>query len=497
MRLLPRFVAFWVGCTSLVQEVLWVRLLGFAESGLPESFAIVLTLYLLGIALGASFGRRICASSVELVISKGGRMLLLSGIVDLVAPGVFALLVQFTMPKLAAAPLIVVTAALKSALFPVVHHLGSNDISSFKGASFSRVYFFNVLGCTLGPLVVALFLLDVMSMQQLFAAVAGVTCFVAAVMLGRSGWGLVSAIIAGFCFISTLWLPNAVAAIAGLSSDMPPKILLENKEGIIHTIPSDGGDIVFGGNVYDGRINTDLRINSNKIDRIYALMLAHPSPKSILVIGVSGGAWMRVISSFPSIEEMDAVEINPGYLKLIASYPEVAPILEDERINFHIDDGRHWLRFKTERKYDVIVVNSTFHWRSGATGLLSSEFMALVRKHLSSEGVALINATGSPEVLKTAGSVFSHAYLYGNSVLMSDVDFRGNVAAGAGRIYQTMLDGRPVFTRGVDVDDDAIEGVVSRPFSTLDQIERSKGRKAEIISDMNMLTEYKYGASAQ
>lgn len=495
MKWLPRFAAFWIGCTSLVQEVLWVRLLGFAESGLPESFAIVLTLYLLGIALGAALGRRICVSSADLVVSKGGRILLLSGIVDILAPSLFALLVQFTDPKLLAVPLIVMTAALKSALFPVVHHLGSNDIASFKGASFSRVYFFNVLGCTLGPLVVALFLMDVMSLHQLFAAVAAITCLVAAVMLGRTvlGWG--SILTAGLCVASTLWLPNAVATIAGLSSEVPPKMLLETKEGIIHTIPDKAGDIVFGGNVYDGRINTDLRINSNKIDRIYGLMLAHPDPKRVLVIGVSGGSWTRVVSSFPTIDTIDAVEINPGYLKLIEAYPEVAPILKDERITFHIDDGRRWLRFKSKHKYDLIVVNSTFHWRSGATGLLSSEFLTLVREHLSSDGVALLNATGSPEVLKTAATVFPHAYLYGNSILMSDTDFRGNIATGAERIYQTVLDGDPVFVRGEDMDDIAVEGVVSKTLQTLDQVENDIARKAEIINDMNMLTEYKYGAS--
>ena len=60
MKTLARGVALVSGCTSLVAEVLWMRVVGFAESGRAEVFATVLGTYLVGIALGAYAGRRIC-----------------------------------------------------------------------------------------------------------------------------------------------------------------------------------------------------------------------------------------------------------------------------------------------------------------------------------------------------------------------------------------------------------------------------------------------------
>ncbi|UUE97458.1 hypothetical protein NDY24_16620 [Xanthomonas hortorum pv. pelargonii] len=142
---------------------------------------------------------------------------------------------------------------------------------------------------------------------------------------------------------------------------------------------------------------------------------------------------------------MDVVEIHPGYLELIAGHPQVAPILQDPRVHIHIDDGRRWLRAQGRARYDTVVVNSTFHWRSGATTLLSQEFFRLVGAHLSDSGVALVNATGSPEVLKTAASEFPQAYLFGNSVIMSRRDFRDTLRAGGEAIYATRMHGRPVF----------------------------------------------------
>ncbi|UWX04336.1 hypothetical protein H1235_03990 [Pseudoxanthomonas sp. NC8] len=60
MKWLARGVALVSGCTSLVAEVLWMRVVGFAESGRAGVFAAVLGTYLVGIALGAYAGRRIC-----------------------------------------------------------------------------------------------------------------------------------------------------------------------------------------------------------------------------------------------------------------------------------------------------------------------------------------------------------------------------------------------------------------------------------------------------
>jgi hypothetical protein len=133
--------------------------------------------------------------------------------------------------------------------------------------------------------------------------------------------------------------------------------VIQNKHGIIHVLKpphGQGGDITFGGNAYDGRINVDMGINSNELDRAYLMAVMHPGPRRALVVGLSSGAWTRVIEGMPGIESVKVIEINPGYLELIGRYPEVAPLLANPRVSIEIDDGRRWLRAHPEERFDLV-----------------------------------------------------------------------------------------------------------------------------------------------
>lgn len=493
MKWTARTVAAAVGGCSLILEVMWIRVGGFASAGEPAMFGIVLSLYLIGIAAGAWWGRGLCSGTVGLVRTRGAVVLFVSSVFDLLTPAMFVWLLHRFPVLVAMMPLVLIGALLKSLLFPVVHHLGSNDSVELKGISFSLVYFFNVLGCTLGPLVVTLWALDRMPSEWLFVLVAAVSAL-AGVGLLPSLRGRLSAVAigVGFVFFALPRVPPLIENLILVTGGVAPKSILERKEGIIHVVEDSSGDIVFGGNAYDGRINVDLHSNVNKIDRVYAVMAAAPAVRTVLVVGLSGGSWTRVISSFGDVERIDVVEIHPGYLDLIASYPEVSPILSDSKINIHIGDGRQWLR-QSSVDYDVIVVNSTFHWRSGATNLLSREFFGLLQSRLARGGVALVNTTGSPEVLRTAGDVFDHAYLYGNSVIVSDLDYRSRLAAGGGRIFSTKMDNVRVFDVADVSDKQVVEKVLKMKLKGLEELELEVGRKAEVNSDLKMLTEFRYG----
>ncbi len=493
MKWMPRGLAFLVGAASLIQEILWIRLASFATGGLPEVFGIVLGLYLIGVAAGAYFGRRLCVADFRAVKRSAVIVLCVSVVFDLAVSFVFVRAVSVMPVVLALMPLVFVGAALKSVLFPVAHHLGSNDALQWKGGSFSKVYFANVIGCTLGPLVVTVWVMDVLPIEQLFLLTAVLTLIAASWVAGMRWVFPVAAACVGGALAFAPMLPHLMISVAAVTSGMQPSWLVERKEGVVHTVSDTQGDVVYGGNAYDGRINVDLRRNSNKIDRVYAAMAAVDAPRQVLVVGMSGGSWTRVISSFPSIELIDVIEINPAYQQLVARYPEVAPILADPRIDIHIADGRRWLRSHADKRYDTIVVNSTFHWRSGATMLLSREFFDLLQVHLKEGGVALVNTTGSPEVLKTADAVFEHAYLFGNSVIMSQQDFRPTLRNGSAAIFATGFDGVAAFDAGRTEDQRAVAAVVNAPLFTVEEVEARVGRAAEINTDNRMLTEYKYG----
>ena len=161
------------------------------------------------------------------------------------------------------------------------------------------------------------------------------------------------------------------------------------------------------------------RHDRNLIVRAYSVAALHPEPRQVLMIGLAGGAWAQVVVNHPSVEKLTIVEINPGYREIIARHPEVASLLANPKVEIIIDDGRRWLRRNPDRRFDLIVSNTSQHWRAHATNLLSVEYLQIIKQHLLRGGVYYFNTTYHPAALKTAMTVFPHGVLVINFAAVS------------------------------------------------------------------------------
>jgi hypothetical protein len=275
------------------------------------------------------------------------------------------------------------------------------------------------------------------------------------------------------------------------------KHVVQNKHGIIHQLAfagDPGGDWTYGGNIYDGRINVDMKVNSNQLERSYLLAVLHPSPRRALVIGLSSGANAAVIAGFPGIEVVDVVEINPGYLEIIRMYPEVSPLLADPRVRVHIADARQWLRAHPESRYDLIFQNTTYHWRAYSTQLLSSEYLRELRKHLADGGIAAINTTNSVDLYRTAIDIFTNVVRYNTFAYMSDRPI--TVRADAERVLrESRIGGLPAFDESLFVSGGIGSRLLSvRPESAQEFIDKSLLEEApRLITDLNLIPEFRHG----
>lgn len=501
MKPLAWLLSFSAGFLSLSQEILWVRLVGFVQQGVPQSFSLVLGLYLLGIALGASWGKRLCETPDNLA-RTAGLALLLAGVIDLALPDLLTAMADGFGPVrfVGTAVLIVVTAAAKAVLFPIAHHMGSEVEGGRLGRSLARVYFLNILGSTLGPLLTGFVLLDYISLESGFrwigAACIGVALVALVARRPAVGMALASAVAAVAMGAIAPKSQDVVSAYAERMADGRLKSVVSNRHGLLHVVDGGlSGDIVYGGNVYDGRTNTDLAVNSNRIDRAYVMTALHAEPRRILVIGLSSGAWLRVLSAMPSVQEIDVIEINPGYVEMIRAYPPLASTLRDSRVRLHIDDGRRWLNRHADARFDLIVMNTTFHWRANVTNLLSQQFMGLAAKRLAPGGVFAFNATGSVDALATAASVFPHAYRWSNFVYAARHDFRPALspATALKRIEALALDGQALVPLAQPAYREAADRMLAQPFVDLAEARRTLGRPPEVIDDWTMPTEFRYG----
>lgn len=504
---LARLLSFAVGLLSLSQEILWVRIVGLGQQGRPQAFALVLVVFLLGIAGGAALGRQVCARAGD-VLRAGGLALLAAAALDLGALALCGtgLVVTAGAPPqlLAVLVLVALCAAGKGTLFPIVHHLGSRTEAGTVGRSVSHVYLANVLGSTLGPLLTGFWLLDVWPLERVFALLALATALLGALALAggrrpglpQAAWAMLVIVLAG----SALWRPPAVAAriATGIDGSAPLRHLIQNRHGVLHVLAEDSpgrGDITFGGNAYDGRIALDMAINANGLDRAYAVAAMHPQPRRVLVVGLSTGAWTAVVLGLPGIEAVDVVEINPGYLDLIRAYPQVAPVLADPRVHIHIDDGRRWLRAHPQARYDLIVQNTTWHWRAYATLQLSREYMAQLRGHLAPGGIVAMNATFSADVFHTAATVFGQVGRRNGFAYMSDAPLRPRPDALA-VLRAARLGTAPAFADAAFAPGGLAERLAREPVLPAAPFvaQAAAQRPPRVISDLNMLTEYRHGA---
>lgn len=500
MKATAWMLAFAAGFMSLSVEILWVRLIGFAHFGVPQAFAFVLVVFLAGVALGAVLGKRFCTGH-ERALGAAGVALLLAGAIDIATPWLIAASIAGPFAFLAKVVLILTSAALKAVAFPIAHHLGSSDAGGKLGRSLSRVYFFNIIGSTLGPIVFGFFLLDFISLQAGFTVIGLFCVAVGALLVARLRAAYVFYPLAGLAVVASFLVDHKsshlVRVMAGEGDALKVHYVVENRQGIIHTTEGESaaeGDAVFGGNVYDGRTNVDLLVNSNRIDRAYLLTSLTQAPKNILVLGLSTGAWTRVVSAIPGVERIDVVEINPGYLELIKRYPSVSPLLDDKRVSIHIDDGRRWLKRNPGARYDLVVMNTSFHWRANSTNLLSRNFLQELKGHMTPQAILAFNSTRSPDVLETAANVFPHAYRWMNFIYCADFDFREPGAdVQRQRLAQLSLEGRPLLDFSRERDRQALAAMRAQQFETVDQVAAKTGRPLEIITDDNMITEYKYG----
>jgi len=494
-------LAFVSGLLSLGMEIVWTRLVSFTHHTVPQSFAYVLFCYLLGIALGAHVGKKACIRShgrAEALWRVAGQSLIWSAAFDVATIALYAALPM--KPYVDAAYLLVVitlSAGIKGIIFPIVHYIGSLKSDEELGASISNIYAANVAGATIGPLFVGFVLLNIATLQQ-----AMLICALAAIVV----WALVSrqttgkkhftlALVSGAVMLAAIGLADRhllIRALVEREDGRGAKIefINESRHGTIHAVRDKDDDlVVYGENLYDGKINTSLTHDVNGMFRVYALAAMHHKPQRVLVIGLSGGSWVEVLRHFPQVQSIDVVEINPNYLKLVKSQPEVAALLDDQRVKIHITDGRKYIRQHPE-KYDLIVMNTTWHWRAYSVLLLGQDFMTALRNSLNPGGVMAFNTTSSMDVFYTASKVFPFAGLYSNFVFASDHDLRPKLKDNAARIYQVAMavSGKSANAEAIA---EAANNTAARPVQLATEVKFE--RPPEVVTERNMITEYKYG----
>jgi predicted membrane-bound spermidine synthase len=511
------FIASFCGFAALSYEIIWYRLLAFATGGIARVFASLLGSYLLGLALGSRFIGRKCNGplrSPDTATRALAWIVFGSSIVAFCVGPISAFVLNFVSPHRVsgvaqfAYPLIFffiyLGAAFFGASFPLIAH--AVGITTRAGAAVSYLYAANIVGSTVGSLLVGLVLMDRFSLFtiSLLLLLAGVLSSIILLIAGRPARLAGSA---AFMFVLGITVAAASRPVYGsifdrlLFKNEYPKSyfaqIVETRSGVIGVTPNG---TVFGGGAYDGRFSVDLTNDINGISRPYSISVLHPAPRRVLMIGLGSGSWAQVVANHPQVEELQIVEINSGYLELIPQYPSVRSVLHNPKVKIAIDDGRRWLLRHPEEKFDVVMMNTTFYWRDHISNLLSVEFLRIVRQHLNRGGVFFYNTTGSDDVMATGMSVFPYGLRFSRCLAVSDSPILFDRDRWKAVLLEYVIDGKRVFDKDDPLQMSRLEELVNMkddPSGTADlsvefddQLRRRLQRRL-IITDDNMGLEWR------
>ena len=148
-------------------------------------------------------------------------------------------------------------------------------------------------------------------------------------------------------------------------------------------------------------------------------ILAHGKARDVLIVGGGDCGIAEEVLKHKSVERLTQVEIDASVVEFSKEhFPEFTkPVLTNKRFDLVIDDGMHYVA-KTERRFDVIIVDSTDPLGPGKV-LFSEKFYAACKRCMTKGGV-MVTQNGVPILQSdelTAGirkfrKLFADGYCY-------------------------------------------------------------------------------------
>ncbi|MCL2232567.1 MAG: polyamine aminopropyltransferase [Treponema sp.] len=147
---------------------------------------------------------------------------------------------------------------------------------------------------------------------------------------------------------------------------------------------------------------------------VHPVMLLHPNPRRVLLIGGGDGGTLREILKYKSIEAVDFAELDPDVVAFSKEhFPSIhGGSFSDPRLTFHYGDGRAFVE-KSSGGYDVIIMDMTDPI-GPSSALYTAEFFTAVKK-LFRDADSLFSMHGEspmawPEAFACIGATLTEAF---------------------------------------------------------------------------------------
>ena len=421
---------------SFVYEIAWIRMLALVLGSATHSFELMLSAFILGLALGAWWIRRRADRLTEPLRTLGvvqcamgvlalATLPLYVASFEWIASLLSALTrtdsgyVAFTIARYGLCLLIMLPATFCAGMtLPLItrtlmaHGLGERAI----GAVYSWNTFGSIVGVALGGLV----LLPMLGLKGMLLAGALVDIGIGLLLLWRLGAKqphrrllmaaatasvVFTAVIGGGVRLDTRLLSSGVYRTGSIRGPEEREVTFY-RDGRTATVTASrllpSGQISLATNgkadaslaavwfrpCDRAAVRAPLMADAATQTLLPLITLAHaPQAQTAAIIGQGSGMSSHLLLGSPAIREMVTIEIEPQMIEgSRAFYPANRRAFDDPRSQIVIDDAKSYFASE-QRKFDIIMSEPSNPWVSGVSGLFTTEFYDRIRRYLTPEGV--------------------------------------------------------------------------------------------------------------
>jgi spermidine synthase len=411
------------GFLALSIEVIWTRVLTLVIGTTVYAFSIMLTTFLLGLALGSAVFARIAQRTrhpgrvLGLLVASIGITVFLSSI----AFGKIPLIYMYHYEHQAATwggmvwlkfllcfIIMLVPTFLMGGVFPIIARIYARSISKV-GREIGTVYAFNTVGSILGSIAGSFLFLRFLGVEHALIAISGAYLAVSIVLLFTVALyrtsrarvvTAVSLILIGAVLLtlSPGWDKKIMTSgvyryaplyrtVEGLKEATRWRNILfyDEDPGATVSVERNQNEIAL---IIDGKgdASTGITDMTTQLLLAHLPLLSHADPDTLLIIGLGAGVTLGSAEQY-DVSHIDCVELLGGVVEAADYFKAYTyDCLRDPRVNMIVGDARNHILL-SDQAYDVVISQPPNPWISGVGDLFTLEFFEMMKTRLKPGGI--------------------------------------------------------------------------------------------------------------
>jgi spermidine synthase len=431
-------LSFFTALASFIYEIGWIRMLSLVMGSATHSFEIMLSAFILGLAIGSWWIRRAVDRSTRPLRLLGwiqwtmgltalATLPVYEGMFDVMAflvralperEGAYALfsLSRYGMALAVMLPSTICAGMSLPLITGTLLHAGAGE------RSLGWVYGINTLGSVVGVALAGLLLLPSLGLQGMLVAGAALDMALGVALFAYAawaGWGVRRRLVplaavagagAAALVVSSARFDEAVLTSGvfryGTVPNPDDRAMLFYRDGRTATVAvhressgltvqsTNGKPDASLGERWMRSISEDLepapiywQDEATQVLVAVAVMAHAPAARSAAMVGHGSGITGHYLLAKPDLERLVTIEIEPEMIRgSRLYYPANRRVFDDPRSVVVIDDAKAYFSNRQER-FEVIVSEPSNPWVSGTASLFTVEFYQRLGDYLTDDGV--------------------------------------------------------------------------------------------------------------